>query len=420
MKKILRKTLNLLGEKHRLQIYRKLVSIPKAYYDPDYTVEIAKSLEDLHGAYKLLHDCYVGIKIIDPQPSGLRCNLHSFLPTTTIIVAKYKGQVVGTVSAIKDSSSGLPSDQDFQNENDRFRRQGKTLVEASALAVAPPFRGNHSVSFLLMKYLYNYCRNCFRGDYMIGAVHPKSEDFYKALWQFKKNGSPIQYGSLKGAAAIHISMDLSPKHFQKVIRDFGPDDADKNFGSMIMAKDSRFLYPNEKEGLSIHPVITPEMLKHFCLEQKEVWSRLSTNDQKTLIQVYSTYFGYESMNAFRWYHAPLQVEQEYRTPVQLSSVVSLAEQSSFCEILDITSGGCYLSWEEDLPEAGQTLKVSFRLGGHHYVVQGQVAWKNDNLSLSRQRGIGIRFLRRIPTLNLQLQQWAYDSNLTSDLTLLKA
>jgi hypothetical protein len=407
MNRILRKAISLLSEKQRHQIYRKMAFLPAEYFNPDFKVEVAQTQEDLESAYALLHDCYVGIKIIDPQPSGLRCNLFSFLPTSTIIVAKLNGKVVGTVSAIRDSTSGLPSDKEFLQENNQFRRQGKALVEASALAVAPEFRGGHSVSFLLMKYLYNYCRHCFRGDFMVGAVHPRSEDFYKALWQFRKNGKPIQYGSLNGAAAIHISMDLSDDHFKKVIRDFGPENPIKNLGSMIVSDDSRFQYPRERQGLSMHPVITPQMLQYFCLHKESVWSRMNAKDRQTLIQVYTTYFGFESMNDFRRLEPLIAAAQEFRTPTQLSSVVSLSNASSFCEVLDLASGGCYIGWNGPMPEAGEKLQISFRFEGRSYSVHGIVAWLNDNATLRRKRGFGIRFLHRIPTLNLQLQQWVY-------------
>ncbi|MGZ5280097.1 MAG: N-acyl amino acid synthase FeeM domain-containing protein [Pseudobdellovibrionaceae bacterium] len=413
MKKILRKAMNLLGEKQRLQIYRKMASIPAEYYNPEFRVEIARTQSDLERAYALLHDCYVGINIIDPQPSGLRCNLFSFLPTSTIIVAKLGDRVVGTVSAIKDSKSGLPSDNDFLKENNQFRQQGKILVEASALAVDPEFRGNHSVSLLLMKYFYLYSKLHFQADFAIGVVHPRAEDFYKALWQFKKNGDTVKYNSLKGAAAIHLSMDLSCAHFKKIVQDFGPDIPTKNLGSMIKTEDPRFFYPQQKTGQSIHPVITPELLKYFCLQKKEVWARMTTIDRKKLVEVYTTYFGADVMKDFKENRIPIQAEKEYRSPVQLASIVSIDTQSSFSEILDLTAGGCFIGWDGDLPSADQEVALSFRFEERNYVLRGKVAWQNDSQCLRRRRGFGIRFANRMPSLNSQLQAWLYDSEATS-------
>jgi hypothetical protein len=407
MKNFLRMAMRFLSEEQRQALYRKMARIPAEYFNPGFTVEIAQSKEDLQSAYKLLHDCYVGIKIIDPQPSGLRCNLFSFLPVATIIVAKIDGKVVGTVSAIKDSVSGLPSDKDFLNENNRLRQQGNVLIEASALAVAPEYRGEHSVSFLLMKYLYNYCRNCFRGDYMIGAVHPKAEDFYKALWKFEKNGEPLQYASLKGAAAIHISMDLSAEHFDRVIEAFGPADPQKNLGSLILGPDDRFFYPHERTGLAIHPVITPQLLKYFCLEQKEIWSRMNPQDQQTLIDIYTTYFGAASMAEFRKEDIQGGPSKEYRTPVQLPCIAEVSTESNFCEVSDLTSRGCFVIWKEVLPTVGSTVRLSLRLNRERYFVTGEVAWSNDGHTLHRGRGFGIRFSQAEYALSSNLQSLLY-------------
>lgn len=407
MKPILRTIMNCLSENQRYALYRKLAHIPADFYNPDFTVEIAQSQDDLQSAYKLLHDCYVGIKIIDPQPSGLRCNLFSFLPGSTIIVVKLNGKVVGTLSAIKDSNSGLPSDKEFAKENDRFRRQGKVLIEASALAVAPEHRGDHSVSILLMKYLYNYCRRCLDGDYIIGVVHPRSEDFYKALWQFEKNGEPSSYGSLKGAAAIHISMDLSSEHFKKISASFGPEHPTKNLATMIIAIDSRFVYPSGNPGLKINPVITPKTLKYFCLEQKEIWSSMDSKEKQTLIQVYSTYFGRDAMDEFRDFDIQRQAEKEYRTPVRLPSIVDGSKGAVVCEILDLSSHGCFVGWKEALPAAGDTVRVIFRLGGQVFKLSGQVTWNNDGHSLHHGRGFGIRYLQPEPSLTSLLRQLLY-------------
>lgn len=399
------------SETYRVNAYREMTVIPEEYLNPDFRVEIAKSQEDLQSAYALLHDSYVGIRIIDPQPSGLRCNLFSFLPTSTIVVAKLKGRVIGTVSLIKDSTAGLPSDGEFPEENNHFRRQGKSLVEVSALAVAPEFRGQHSVTFLLIAFLYKHNRHYFACDYMIAAVHPKSEIFYKALMGFEKNGRPLDYSSLKGAAAIHISMDLSEEHLQKLTDSFKSKDPMRNFGAFLQRDDRRLHHPQKTSGFLINPVITPNLLKYFCLQQKEVWSRLSQNDQNALIQVYSTYFGRASMQEFRKNMQIASIQKDYRTPVQLTAVVHHGETKSFCQILDLTSGGCYLTCTGEAPQHGEKIELSFRVCDRDYRLRAEVAWQNDGCSLKhRPNGFGIKFERAIYNLNQDLQQWIYSAS----------
>ncbi len=410
MKKLLRKAINLLGEKHRHKIYRKFLTVPPEISNPDFRIEVARTREDLERAYALLHDCYVGINIIDPQPSGLRCNFFSFLPTSTIIVAKLGDRVVGTMSAIKDSSLGLPSDKEFLNENNNLRKQSKILIEASALAVDPEFRGNHCVSFLLMKYIYNYSKNCFGCDFLVCAVHPKAEDFYKAVLQFRKNSEVLKYNGLKDAEAIHISMDLSTEHLDKVIQAFGTDDPSKNVGIMFRLFDQRFHYPRQKPGQMLNPVITPDLLKYFCFEKEEVWTRIGEQDRKRLVQIYSTYFGFESMREFKESQLSINEIQEYRTPIEISSILKTCDQFNFCDILDLTSSGCFIDWQNELLAVGQKVSLAFCFEEKSYKIQGEIAWQNENSSLHHRRGLGIRFINKVPSLTTQLQQWLYGRN----------
>lgn len=299
MNKLIRRALDFLDETQRHRIYRKLTALPSEFFNSDFRVEIARTPKDLESAYALLHDCYVGIRIMDPQPSGLRCNFHLLLPSSSLIIAKLHGQVIGTVCAILDSKAGLPSDQKFQNHNDHFRRQGKRLIEASALAVARHHRGDHCVSLLLMKFLYNYCQNYLRGDTLIGAVHPRSEDFYKALWHFQKNGERVFYNTLNNAEAIHMSMDLSKKHFEKVIRSYGGNSPRKNLGLMIVSPDERFHYPSPNLAGTISPAITPEILRYFCLDHDSIWERLDSSEREELIRAYCECYGADRMQEFR-------------------------------------------------------------------------------------------------------------------------
>ena len=48
-----------------------------------------------------------------PDPSGLRVTIYHALPTTTTLCAKYDGQVVGTITLIRESVLGVPAQAIF-------------------------------------------------------------------------------------------------------------------------------------------------------------------------------------------------------------------------------------------------------------------------------------------------------------------
>src|SRR5690349_17311843 len=63
-----------------------------------FTFKLASSADELDQAYRLLHDAYVKEGYMQPHPSGLRCSIFGALPYTSVLIAKYKDEVVSTVS----------------------------------------------------------------------------------------------------------------------------------------------------------------------------------------------------------------------------------------------------------------------------------------------------------------------------------
>ena len=65
-------------------------------------LKIAQTPQELQECFRLLHDAYVGSGFMKPDPSGLRVTLYHALPTTTTLCAKWNGEVVGTISLIRE------------------------------------------------------------------------------------------------------------------------------------------------------------------------------------------------------------------------------------------------------------------------------------------------------------------------------
>ena len=241
----------------------------------------------------------------------------------------------------------------------------------------------------------------------MAAVHPRAESFYRALLGFQINSQPLKYETLNGAAAVHISMDLSANHLNKVINSYRTKDPMKNIGALFDRPDHRYHYAPKKAGLSINPAFTPTMLKYFCLQQREVWSKFSNEDRHTLIQVYSTYFGDQSMAEFRKLADEPSLEKEFRTPIRLTAVANFFEHISFGEISDLTGQGCFINSFGHLPQPNEQIEIAFRFCDQEYRVRGKVAWLNEAQSLRHRRGMGIQFEQSIPKLALDLQKWVF-------------
>ncbi|HRC39626.1 MAG TPA: hypothetical protein PK420_16245, partial [Rubrivivax sp.] len=119
-------------------------------------LKIAHTQDELEACFSLLHDAYVASGFMRPHPSGLRVTPYHALPTTTTLCAKVDGQVVGTLSIVREGVFGFPMQAAFDISSVRAK-EGR-IAEISALAIHPRWRKTGgSILFPLMKFMYGYC-----------------------------------------------------------------------------------------------------------------------------------------------------------------------------------------------------------------------------------------------------------------------
>jgi hypothetical protein len=80
----------------------------------------------------------VAAGFMQPDPSGLRVTIYHALPTTTTLCAKWDGQVIGTISMIREGVFGFPLQQ--SSISAQVRSKTGKIAEISALAIDPRFR----------------------------------------------------------------------------------------------------------------------------------------------------------------------------------------------------------------------------------------------------------------------------------------
>jgi GNAT superfamily N-acetyltransferase len=170
---------------------------------------LAVSVDTLDAACRLVHDQYVSRGFMTPHPSGLRLGVHHALPTTKVFVATVGPQVVGTVTLIEDSPLGLPMEEIYRRDLDRFRAEGRRLAEASALAADPTYRGVGLPLLLrLMRVLVLYALDLAPLDLLCIAVNPRHVEFYRRVLRFEIFGELKSYEKVNGAPAVALRLDL--------------------------------------------------------------------------------------------------------------------------------------------------------------------------------------------------------------------
>lgn len=272
------------GLRHGLM--RQMVRIDPAP-DPRLQVHIAETQEDLEACFRLLHDAYVAQGYMKPDPSGLRVTPWHALPTTTTLAATWDGEVVGTLSLIREGVFGFPLQTQFDLSS--LRGEPGRVAEVSALAIDPRFRsGGGPVLFPLMKFMYAYCTRYFDTRHLVIAVNPAMADLYEAVLLFRRlpGAEVAHYGFANGAPAVGATLDLAhaAERFERCYAGRTPaHDLHRYF---VHAWLPNLRLPERPIFTTNDPVMTPALLDHFFNRRTQVFAGL---DERRRVLLHALY-----------------------------------------------------------------------------------------------------------------------------------
>ena len=270
----------------RFSIYRSFVDCDP---NPDarLVLKIAETKEELEACFKLLHDAYVSSGFMQPAQSGMRVTIYHALPTTTTLCAKYDGEVVGTISLIRESVFGFPLQAIFDLSNVRAKK-GK-IAEVSALAVHPKFRKTGgAILFPLMKFMYEYCTTFFDTRHLVIAVNPNRIEMYESLLFFQRltETQVANYDFANGAPAVGASLDLlEAKLILK--KAYNHKSKRKNlYHYFTKLKLPNIVVPGRRFYTTNDPVMTAALLNYFFNEVTHVFDDLGDREKALLYSIY--------------------------------------------------------------------------------------------------------------------------------------
>lgn len=270
----------------RFAIYRSFVDC-----DPEPSerlqLKIADTQAELEACFSLLHDAYVESGFMKPDPSGLRVTLYHALPTTTTLCAKWDGEVVGTISLIRESALGFPLQKIF--DLTPVRQHTGNLAEVSALAVHRSFRKTGgAILFPLMKFMYEYATQYFDTRHLLIAVNPNRIEMYESLLFFQRLTANVveNYDFANGAPAVGASLDL--KHAPSVMAaTYAHKRPRKNLHAYFTEVRLPNLHlPKRRYYTTNDPVLTPQLLDYFFNICTEGFARLDSRQVALLHSIY--------------------------------------------------------------------------------------------------------------------------------------
>ncbi|MBK7815363.1 MAG: GNAT family N-acetyltransferase [Rhodocyclaceae bacterium] len=286
LRKALRRALAVLPRERRFALYRSFVDCDPAPSDR-LQLKIAETREELEACFRLLHDAYVSSGFMKPHPSGMRVTLYHALPTTTTLCAKWDGEVVGTMSLIRDSAFGFPLQMIFDLAG--VRAKEGNIAEVSALAVDPRFRKTGgAILFPLMKFMYEYCTSFFDTRHLVIAVNPNRIELYESLLFFRRLTANMveEYDFANGAPAIGAWLDLrhAPEVFEQA---YGAKPPRKNLHAYFTRTDlANILWPQRRYYTTNDPVLTPDLLDHFFNVRTDGFANLDDHKKRLLHSIY--------------------------------------------------------------------------------------------------------------------------------------
>lgn len=281
-----RMILSSLPRSTRFEIYRRMIDCDPAP-NARLQLKVASTQEELEACFRILHDAYVSAGFMKPAASGMRVTPYHALPTTTTLCAKYDGNVVGTISMIREGVFGFPMQSAFDLAP--VRAEEGQIAEISALAVHPDFRKTGgAILFPLMKFMYEYCSQYFDTRHLVIAVNPDRIEMYESLLFFLRleENTVSHYDFANGAPAVGATLDLyqAREVFRRI---YGGCKPRKNlYQYFVERKLPNIQLPRRRYHLTNDPVLTPELLDYFFNQRSQVFDELDDRKRALLWSIY--------------------------------------------------------------------------------------------------------------------------------------
>jgi GNAT superfamily N-acetyltransferase len=281
-----RRVFSALPARLRFGLYRRAIDFDTIATD-SLELKIADTQDELEACFALLHDAYVASGFMRPHPSGLRVTPYHALPTTTTLCAKVNGQVVGTLSIVREGILGFPMQSAFDIASVRAK-QGR-IAEISALAIHPGFRKTGgSILFPLMKFMYEYCTQYFDTRHLLIAVNPNHIEMYESLLFFRRltTDGVACYDFANGAPAIGATLDLqeAPALFEKAYS--GKPGRRNLHRFFVYTTLPAIKFPDRPWHISNDPVLTPSLMHYFFIARTNGFDDLDERKRRLLHSMY--------------------------------------------------------------------------------------------------------------------------------------
>jgi hypothetical protein len=139
----------------------------------------------------------------------MRITPYQLLISTDIVVAELRGEVISTLSFVRDGELGLPMECIYPEEVSERRRAGLRLAEVSCLADRRQGFSRFYALFWELARMTVQISASEGIDQLLIAVHPRHARMYCRAMGFARFGDNRQYPAVNDNPAVPLCLDFA-------------------------------------------------------------------------------------------------------------------------------------------------------------------------------------------------------------------
>jgi hypothetical protein len=196
----------------------------------DIQLRVAATRGDRQAVFELVYRSYLKAGLCTSNDCGMRATPYQLLASTDVILAELRGQVISTVSLVRDGDLGLPMESLYAAEVAARGAAGIRRAEVSCLADRRQGTARFFGLFCeLSRVMAQLARKTGIDELMV-VVNPRHAPLYRRYMAFEQIGEERHYDVVEGFPAVPLSLNFSkakiekPKSWHEFFAEPLPDD----------------------------------------------------------------------------------------------------------------------------------------------------------------------------------------------------
>ena len=181
----------------------------------DIQLRVAAMRGERQAVFELIYRSYLRAGLCTKNDCGMRATPYQLLASTDIILAELRGQVISTVSLVRDGDLGLPMESVFPEEVAARRAAGIHLAEVSCLADRRQGTARFFGLFCELSRLMAQLARNTGVDELVVVVNPRHAPLYRRYMAFEQIGDEREYDAVEGFPAVPLSLNFAKAKVEK-------------------------------------------------------------------------------------------------------------------------------------------------------------------------------------------------------------